>query len=163
MLTIRSLIWTVQPGLKREKPSAISLMVCEPADWGGAGNGAGGAGSRAAMMANHRTILLSSPHPKRLRLSQSDIRVHWSVNIYQQIKTERGNFSALESSSPRRVCGKTRSEYLCVFSQWQQPNRKHSSGPSTSEPTGRPWSGSLVKGDDWANRTQRGLQQASLA
>lgn len=42
---------------------------------------------------------------KQLSLSQADIKVQRSVNIYQQIKTERGGLSALESTSvrPRRA------------------------------------------------------------
>lgn len=71
------------------------------------------------MMANHHTrgpfVSLFS-HPtlyKQLSLSQSDIKVQWSVNIYQQIKTERGKFSALESASlrPQSVCWR---EKVCV-------------------------------------------------
>lgn len=129
MLTISSLIWTVQPGLKHENPSAISLMVCEPADPGAAersppwwsSDGVRGpfTASWAAMMANHHTrgpFVSLFPHPtlyKQLSLSQSDIKVQWSVNIYQQIKTERGKFSALESASlrPQSVCWR---EKVCV-------------------------------------------------
>lgn len=127
MLTIRSLIWTVQLGLKREKPSAISLMAYDPADWGGAGDVAGGATSWVAMMTR---VTASSAS----LLTPNSSACHSLTSGFTGL-SEKRKFFALESLSPRSVCGKTQSEYLCVFFRWQQPNRKHScgegDGPST--------------------------------
>lgn len=64
-------------------------------------------------MANHHTrgllcfsFSLHTPTLyKQLSLSQTNIRVQWSVNIYQQIKTERGNSQPWRAHrSVRRVC-----------------------------------------------------------
>lgn len=83
MLTTPSLIWTVQPGLKHENPSAISLMVCEPVDpdaaersppwWSWDRVRGPFPASGAAMMANHHTrgpfVSLFS-HPNTLQTAK---------------------------------------------------------------------------------------------
>lgn len=95
------------------------------------------------MMANQHTrgpfvSLFSHPNTlqKQPRLSQSDIKVHWSVNIYQQIKTERRKFAALESRSLRppwcvclreKVCvkGYRASTYVSFLSDSSQTENTH--------------------------------------
>lgn len=55
------------------------------------------------MMANHHTrglfVALFSLS-QQLSPSQSDIKLHWSVNIYQQIKTEEEILSPRERIAP---------------------------------------------------------------
>lgn len=132
MLTISSLIWTVQPGLKGENPSAISLMVCEPADRGTAEclplrrqqlwwlgcswDGVRGpfSVSWAAMMANHHTrglLCFSSPppHPNTLQTAKPVTIRHQGSVVCQHLpadKDREGKFSALERAShrPPSVC-----------------------------------------------------------
>lgn len=101
-------------------------------------------------MANYHTrgpfvfpSFLSPTLYKQLSLSQSGNKVHWSVNIYQQIKTKRGRIlSPGEPIAPSAACVRSKGVCVCVkgkrestyvFSQWQQPNRKHSCGEEDSK------------------------------
>lgn len=87
---------------------------------------------------------LYSLHKQR-SLSQSDIKVHWSVNIYQQIKTERGKLGTLENpSSILAVCVWTETRvlmsFLCDSSQTENTHAGSTLQPTTASP--------LMKSDD---------------
>lgn len=137
-----SLIWTVQPGLRRESPSDVSLMVCEPCPELGAQSSArcrGGALEvQAAGVVNQPTRGL--PFVSSLFSSQTAKPVtvrHQGSAVCQHLPADkdrgRKSVGPQRPRRARRVSSRyTASTY--VSAQWQQPNRKHSCGEYITGP-----------------------------
>ncbi len=167
MLTIPSLIWTVQPGLKHENPSAISLMVCEPADPGAAERSPPWWSSDVievlSLRAEQPWWLTTTPEaplflffsPNTLQTAKPVTVRHQGSVVCQHLPADKDREGKILSPGERiapsaecvfereSVCERIQSEYLCVFSQWQQPNRKHSCGEEDGASTLEPPAASL--------------------